>query len=143
MVAGEIIDHGVPQEIIFFKNLSLFHRFVSREIDNYSWDTTVENEPDQLVFELNKEGLYDMLPEAVVHDQGNRKKGDTSHDDFKEQRRQEKNARKFFSPIENEFARRILYFDLIEKELYKNSNKTKNRQFFEYFFYDYHIIGIA
>ncbi len=133
VIAGEIIDHGVSQESICFKNRSIFKRFVSKEIESIYWDR-VENEPDQLVFDLNKEGLYDMLPEAVIHAPGTKKKGEEYSDEFKEQRQQEKDARKFFSPIENEFAQRILDFDLIERELFKNNNKVKNRQFFEYFF---------
>lgn len=133
VVAAELIDNGVDADIISFKNLSIFKRFISREIEEVKWEQR-DNDTDQLVFFINREGLYDMLPEAITHGQFENKKGEGNHDQFLKQKLEEKNSRKFFSPIENEFAARALYFDIIERELFQNSNAQRNRAFFEFFF---------
>ena len=133
VVAGEITGNGVHIDSIVFKNLSIFRRFVSKEIERISWDET-SDQPDKIIFQLNKEGLYDMLPEAVTHDYNVKKADLSASERFSEHKIQEKNARTFFFPIENEFAQRILYFDIFERELLKNSNPIKNTEFFEYFF---------
>ena len=135
VVTGEITSNGISADHIFFKNLGIFRRFVSKEIENIVWDEDVESGRYQLIFELNREGLYDMLPEGVSH--ADRKKKFEDHiETFREQRQKEKEARKFFNPIENEFERRLLQFDIIERELINNSNAIRSRDFFEHFFGD-------
>ena len=139
VVAAEIIDNGVPANAIVFKHISLFKRFVSTEIEKIAWEEKPDGELS-LAFELNKEGLYDMLPEAVTHSYVKKKK-ETASERLNEQRMQEKKARLFFSPIENEFAWRIVHFDIIERQVHKNDDPKKNRKFFEYFFSDSKILN--
>ncbi len=134
VVAGELADNGVPFDAILFKNLGIFRRFVSKEIETIRYESE-DNEAGQLLFELNREGLYDMLPEVVFH-AGRKKEHESDSDLFKAQKAEEVEARKFFSPIENEFARRLLYFDVIERDMCMAGNTEKNREFFEYFFGD-------
>jgi type VI secretion system protein ImpH len=133
VVAGEIVDNGIPIDQIAFRQLSIFRRFISREIESVKWVHESVEEP-YLVFETNKEGLYDMLPEALFHEARKKDKDQSDDKQIREQKLQEKHAREFFSPVENEFARRLLLFDIAERELHKQSNPAKNRQFFEYFF---------
>ncbi len=133
VIAGEVTEGGVEIDQIAFKNLSIFRRFVSREVERIRWEHSGADS-DYLLFEVNKEGLYDMLPEALFHEAKKKEKDQSDEKQIREQKVQEKYARDFFSPIENEFARRLLLFDIIERELYKNSNPAKSRQFFEYFF---------
>jgi len=133
VVAGEVADNGVETDKIAFKSLSIFRRFVSKEIENVKWEHD-DSDNDYLLFEVNKEGLYDMLPEAVFHEAKKKDPNQSDDKQIKEQKLQEKAARDFFSPMENEFSRRLLLFDIIDRELNKNSNLAKSRQFFEYFF---------
>jgi hypothetical protein len=134
VIAAELIDHGFPQEDIFFKNVSIFRRFVSKDVNDVVWETN-ENEPDKLVFELNREGIYDMLPEGMTHAKSQKPDKDAPNE-FALHRKQEEQTRKFFSTFENEFLQRALQLEIIERELYNNKNDARTREFFEYFFGD-------
>ncbi len=136
VLAAELVDRGMPLEAIFFRNESTFRRAVAKDVARVSWnlDGATDNN-DLLVFDLNREGIYDMLPEAMVHTQSRKQKSDeAAYKHGRELRRQEREARKFFSPLENEFHHRSLRLDLTEREILKNSNPRRNREFFNYFF---------
>jgi hypothetical protein len=133
VVGAEIVENGYSYDELAFKNLSIFKRFVSKEIEKISIE---ENEGiySPLTIEINRESLYDMIPEAVSHPAGKKHKDETTSEEFIRHKQEEEDARTFFNPIENEFQRRILSFELLERELLFNANKKKDRQFFEYFF---------
>ncbi len=139
VVAAELADHGIPLDNFFFRNQSTFKRAVANDIDNIFWNNGGEDGEgaDYLVFDLNREGIYDMLPEAIVHSQARKRR--TDEPNYKvglELRKQEREARKFFSPLENEFHHRSLTLDRVEREMLKNNNPRRNREFFNYFFED-------
>jgi len=133
VVASEIIGHGFPKEDIYFRNVSLFRRFFSKDLNNVVWESG-ENEDDKLVFELNREGFYDMLPEGLTHTKTQIDPGKEKVNEFALHRKQEESARKFFSTFENEFLHCSLQLETIERELYNNENKFKTRDFFECFY---------
>jgi hypothetical protein len=135
VVAAELVDNRVPADTIFFRNQSTFKRPVANDIQTVYWND-LEDQDNFLVFELNREGIYDMLPEAVVHRQNKRSRDEDQTKMGQELRKQERDARKFFSPLENEFHHRGMRLDMTEREMIKNSNPRRNRQFFNYFFED-------
>lgn len=135
VVAAELAGNGLSPEAFFFRNQSSFRRPVARDIEDIYWSNG-EGRDNRLIFELNREGIYDMLPEAVIHQQGGRKKTGDATKLGNELRREERDARNFFSPLENEFHVRAFMLDMIERELLKNSNPSRNREFFHYFFED-------
>ena len=139
VIAAEIAEHGIASESFFFRNQSTFKRPVSRDIEEIFW-SEADNAPSRLVFDLNREGIYDMLPEALIHNQATQKRAENATKLGNELRRQEKDARNFFSPLENEFHYRSLKLDVIERELLKNNNPRRNREFFHYFFEDSSIL---
>jgi hypothetical protein len=138
VVAAELAGNGVPGESFFFRNQSTFKRPVSRDIEEIFWNNgEYDQGSDFLVFDLNREGIYDMLPEAMVHAQNRKRKmGEAAYKVGLELRKQERDARKFFSPLENEFHHRSFKLDVVERELLKNNNPRRNREFFNYFFED-------
>lgn len=133
VIAAELVENKVSADTIFFKNQSSFKRSVSKDISAVYWNNA-EDAPSNLVFELNREGIYDMLPEALSHSQTKKSKTESNARRSQELRKQEKDARNFFSPLENEFHHRALKLDTIERELLKSNNHRRNRQFFSYFF---------
>lgn len=135
VVAAELVDNAIAPDTFFFKNRSTFKRPVSRDIEDIFWNDS-DDSLSQLIFELNREGIYDMLPEAVVHNQTRKVAPGEERKLGNELRKQERDARQFFSPLENEFHHRSLKLDTIERELLKNNNPKRNREFFNYFFED-------
>jgi len=135
VIASELIEHGFPQEDIYFRNVSLFRRFISKDVNNILWEEN-ENEPDKLVIELNREGLYDMLPDGITHAKTQKSAQQSVQSEFAMHRKQEEHARKFFSTFENEFLHFSLKLERIERDLYDNKNEAITRDFFEYFYGD-------
>ncbi len=135
VVASELIEHGFPREDLYFRNVSLFRRFISKDINNIVWEEN-DNEPDKLVIELNREGLYDMLPDGITHAKTQKTSEQNYANEFAIHRKQEENARTFFGTFENEFLHFSLQLEIIERELYNNKNHETTRAFFEYFYGD-------
>ena len=142
VVAAELVESAVSQEAIFFRNISTFRRPVSKDIARIAWNDD-DDLSAQLIFDLHREGIYDMLPEAVVHAPIPGKKKDAELDVKRGVilKQEERAARKFFAPIENEFAHRSLYLDILEREILRMNNPQRTRQFFEYFFGDSRILS--
>lgn len=130
VVAAELADNGVPIDRIFFSNVSTFNRFVSKDINNISLEEK-DNYDTQLLIELNREGIYDMIPEGIVHSSTGKKGERAAIEEIALHRRQEAATRKFFSSFENEFLQWQLQLEIIEREANSNSNHEKNRAFFE------------
>jgi len=135
VIAAELVENKISADTIYFRNQSTFKRSVAKDISAVYW-SNAEDAPANLVFELNREGIYDMLPEALVHSQSKKTRNESDAKRSNELRKQERDARNFFSPLENEFHHRGLKLDTIERELLKNNNHRRNRQFFNYFFED-------
>jgi hypothetical protein len=133
VIAAELVEHGFPIDDIYFKNVSIFRRFISKDVNDVLWDEN-DNGPDQLVFELNREGLYDMLPEGLIHSKSQRRPAGEAQNEFAVHRKQEEHTRKFFSSFENEFLHSALQLEIIERELYNSRNANKTREFFEIFY---------
>lgn len=74
---------------------------LSARVTDYNYDTT------QLVeISLSRDSIYDTLPEKIFHHTKNEKQNkgvQTMLQEYKERKQQEKAARTFFSPLENEF----------------------------------------
>lgn len=73
---------------------------------------------DNIEIELSRNGLYDHLPEGLFHiyqTEGSKK---LSYSELrKRQKQEERNARQFFTPIENEFFFQKLNIEVAEQEL--------------------------
>lgn len=78
----------------------------------------------QFLIQLNRDGVYDAIPEAFFHLQGQDENGcDQARlmsDQYKRHKSEEKEARDFFAPIENEiFLQRVGIENAEVKALYK------------------------
>ncbi|GAA4343209.1 type VI secretion system baseplate subunit TssG [Flaviaesturariibacter amylovorans] len=136
--AAELIHAGLPQEQIYFKTVSSFHRATGRDIAAVYDDVKEDGDP-QLVVELNREGLYDMLPEGIFHYNNEKRRVKTKEhvlDDIRISRRQEADARAFFGPFENEFLHRRLQLELKERSLDGAESLQGKRELFENLFGD-------
>lgn len=77
---------------------------------------------------LSREGLYDMLPEAVFH-QTERKPGrgvEEAAAESERYRQEEKAARRFFLPLEQEYYRQRIWLEFDELKYWFNSARPEN-----------------
>lgn len=101
ILIADLIDKGIDLEKIFVIPEGLFNRNYSKDV----LDVHVDVVRNVIAFQLTRDGLYDLLPQGLFHpvnrlgnkDAKERKK------EFEKQKHEELNARKFFSPFDNEF----------------------------------------
>jgi len=117
---------------ILVKPLGLFKRPYSNDILNINIPKTREEKEKKLSIDTSREGLYDILPEGFFHQKLNVKPTRTTKDSLEEyeiQKQEEKDARKFFLPLEQEFYRERVYLELEERrasDLFLTEKKREN-----------------
>jgi len=87
---------------IVFKPNGVFFRKYSKDTMNV---TTDANESDVLNIDISRDGFYDILPESITHNYRNREQRNDASQEFKIRKKEEKEARHFYSPLENELFR--------------------------------------
>ena len=76
---------------------------LSSEVTDYEYDST-----QLLKLNLSRDGMYDMMPEGVSHQSQNdfpQKGVDTMIREYNSRKKQQRSARSFFQPFENEIFR--------------------------------------
>ncbi len=130
VVAAELIDRGVKQDEISFNTKGIKRRPFSRDI----FEIKLPNDDDEhYKILLNREGIYDSLPEAIFHQPLNSKPFKSKEeilDEIKIQRQEEIEARKFFFPMENEFNQLRLLLEITERKSNDNFSGSSVIQLF-------------
>uniref|UniRef100_UPI0039A704AA type VI secretion system baseplate subunit TssG n=1 Tax=Ornithobacterium rhinotracheale TaxID=28251 RepID=UPI0039A704AA len=86
--------------------------------------------------DLSRDSLYDMLPQSYTHaphehvfDKG----AEAMIDEYKKQKQEQKSARSFFSPFENEFFRFRVDTEMFEQELFHEiAHRLDSRLFYNF-----------
>ena len=118
VVAADLIENGLdPAEIVVIPDGS-FTRNYSRDI-SYSEVTQSANGQKALGIHITRDGLYDSLPEAVFHDQSDQPliSGHEMAKLSKKQKIEEKEARLFFLPFENEIFSHRIQIEIEERKI--------------------------
>lgn len=111
-----MIANGIPFNDIRLICNSNFMKSFRNEIDEVTIGHNDATFKDELILKVNKDGIYDKLPEGLFHQsKGNSKTSSTSQmaDEHRRFKEEEKAARKFFQPFEQEIFR---YSTLVEQE---------------------------
>ncbi|MCW3092350.1 MAG: hypothetical protein JWP81_3419 [Ferruginibacter sp.] len=113
---AELTRNGIAYEALKIKFGSAFRKSFRNEIETVTTNLNENNYQAELELLLNRDSIYDRLPDGIFHQtRGNSKTSNVKemseeHRRFKEE---EKHARKFFQPLEQEFFR---YATMVEKE---------------------------
>jgi hypothetical protein len=116
---------------VLFKRNGAFKRTYSNDIEKIT-HLKKDLQDKTLEIELNREGLYDYLPEELFHfephmAQDKRSNFTEKHSKIKEQEMQ---AREFFLPLENEFSSMLLTLEEKESQIFDLSNYNELIKFF-------------
>ena len=120
VVLANLIENGLNQDVILVSSNGLFKRKFSRDLENLSaFDGSKKKK--YLVAGVNREGIYDSLPQALTH-QGRRAKkttkaGKEMAGESKERREEEKAAKRFFQPFETEFFQQRIEVEMAERAI--------------------------
>lgn len=117
-VLAELIENGMNQDDYVTVLKGIFKRRYARDIDSVE-ELKLQNSQELLAFNINRDGLYDSLPEGLFH----RKSGNENSsnrkfsEDSVELKREEKEARTFFLPFENELFRHKVNLEIEERKI--------------------------
>ncbi|MHA7059432.1 hypothetical protein ACWGOQ_0019550 [Aquimarina sp. M1] len=105
-------------------NQSTFSRSYRRDVINFKVDSYSSN-TDKLQFNLARNGLYDTLPEGLFHEPVKSKSNLSYTELHQKQKKQEKDARSFFAPLENEFFTQKVTIEQNERKLINEFTNLK------------------
>jgi hypothetical protein len=128
VIVSEILANtSLDQEDIIVKYQSTFKRSFRRDILDFG--PIVD---DALPIHLSRNGLYDQLPEGLFHKVEKKNSKSSFSEIRKTFKEEEKDARHFFSPFENEFFHQQLNIEKNEQALTQNVLALKD-DFFQNF----------
>lgn len=113
VVCAELVSQDIPFDNIRYIPTGSFRKSYRADID------TINHSENGMDIVVNRDGLYDKIPEGVFHQtRGN--SGTRVNEMVAEHKRykaEEKNARRFFNPFEQEFFRYSLMVEQMERNL--------------------------
>jgi type VI secretion system protein ImpH len=123
--AAEVIEQGnfAADEVVVLP-VGPQERAFTKEIAEVSTYKSVYRNRQMLAIRINREGLYDMLPEGLFHEPpspSERLDEGAMVKDIKQRREEEKEARRFFAPLETELYHIRTVVELYENRLDKKS----------------------
>lgn len=125
-LAAELIEQGkVANDEIVILPVGPKKRAYAKEIDGITTYQSVYRNREMLAININREGLYDMLPEGLFHQSPASSVMITEEamvKDIAARREEEKQARLFFAPLETELYHIRTVVELYESRLDKKSD---------------------
>jgi len=125
-LAAELIEQGsATADNVVILPLGPKKRAYAKEIDSINSYTSVHRNRQMLAININREGLYDMLPEGLFHQSPASSIMITEEamvKDIVTRREEEKQARLFFAPLETELYHIRTVVELYENRLDKKSD---------------------
>jgi type VI secretion system protein ImpH len=134
---ADLMVGGMNLEDMTIIPAGIFRRKYRRDIDALETvEAAIGKKNEKLQITVNREGLYDALPEGLFHQPSTRKPAQDTEDTIKEmrvQRRREKKAREFFLPFEQEFFRHRILLEFEERRYFITSDSTAQSDIFSSF----------
>lgn len=102
LLLESLLENNIDDFNIILNSKGLFYRKFSKDKMHIANDSINK---ELLNIEISRDGFYDVLPESISHNFRNNNHNNDVVAEFKARRREEKEARNFFNPLENEFFR--------------------------------------
>ncbi|GAB2530538.1 hypothetical protein [Spirosoma aerophilum] len=108
VVVADMLEDGISPDDLIINPLGPFKRAFGRDINGAGWVESQAMVESWLQIDLNRTGLYDLLPEGVFHQPTTNDASVSKETTLREmaiQHERERAARRFFLPFEQEFFR--------------------------------------
>lgn len=115
---ADLIENGLKSEDFIAIPKGTFKRRYARDIDSTD-EMKFENGQKAVRFFLNRDGLYDSLPEGLFHEKNvkSEKESEKISKESKKLKAEEKAVREFFLPFENEMFYQRVQLELEERNV--------------------------
>lgn len=120
VVASHILaNEKINDSNVYVHLLGVFQRFFSKDVQKVDIHQNASGEKEWELF-LHREGFYDLLPEGLFHSHPRKYFKDRREtiEEFRLHRSEEKSARQFFMPLEQEFFKHLLQKEIFEQNFY-------------------------
>lgn len=124
VLAAELVESGFDINRLFIWPAGSSRRNFSKDVQSVEWHTTENGYKELLCIKSNREGLYDMLPEGLFHQPvpySSTRSTEEIIDQIKRHKLEEKEARKFFLPLEAEINLFRILIELRENKIDKKN----------------------
>jgi type VI secretion system protein ImpH len=128
VIAAGLIQKGVPSSQIIIHPKGTTQRSYRKDVSAFYTLLSDYDNTEYLYLETHRDGFYDSLPENIFHQptRGRTEKNKFEViDEIRKHRAEEKAARKFFLPLEQEFLNIRTLLHLLEDDFEKNSENSK------------------
>lgn len=120
VVIASLIEQGkVDSARLYIKPKGTFSRSYQRDLSKIEVIEDKSAEQSATYLSVNREGLYDMLPEGLFHTNTNKTRHIDTEESVRElkiHRNEEKSARKFFLPLEQMFYQQRITIEIEEQK---------------------------
>jgi hypothetical protein len=132
----ELLETGLDPDDVIINALSIFKRRYSKDVVRGEIREYKESKRKYFQLEINRNGIYDLLPKGLFHQPQNRKNNTTysqAIEEHKLQKQIESESRLFFLPFEQEIYRLALMLEAEErKSIFDVQNVFNNQVFIEF-----------
>lgn len=135
VILTDLITDNLSMDDITIESESLFKRNYHHDIESIGETEYGAGKKKKLCFSVNREGIYDQLPEDLFHQSSETKNiadKEESIQEIREHRGLEKNSRLFFQPIEQEFYIQRIRLEMEERKFLFETNHVLPGEIFNH-----------
>lgn len=128
VIAASLIQKGIPPAQIIVQPKGNAQRSYRKDVSSFYTLLSDYDNTEYLYIETHRDGFYDALPENIFHQptRGRTEKNKYEViDEIRKHRAEEKAARKFFLPLEQEYMSIRTLLHLLEDDFEKNSDNSR------------------
>jgi hypothetical protein len=135
-ILGELMESGLDPDEVVINALGIFRRRYGKDIVAGEIREYRTNKRQYVNLDINRNGIYDLLPKGLFHQPQNRTNYITPSqaiEEYKLQKQIEKDSRLFFQPFEQELYRLSLLLEAEERKgIFDIQNVFKSEVFIEF-----------
>jgi len=134
VIVAELIEHGLDISKIDIQTQGIFERFYKKDVANVDFTFDDNGELTHIYLKVNREGIYDSLPEVLFHQPAERvayKSKDGMLKDSVRLDKEEMATRLFFKPIESAIYKQRVMLELKERETIRNFSSKEIIKFWD------------
>ncbi|MBL0104967.1 MAG: hypothetical protein IPP51_15120 [Bacteroidetes bacterium] len=129
VVVADLVKSGINLDELFVKPVGIFKRKFGKDIADINYAESHFGE-QYMIMSVNREGLYDILPQTLFHNPARKPKPFKSASEMvrevKVRVEEEQNARNFFFAYEAEFFRQRIALEWQERKILDTITYTMN-----------------
>jgi len=135
-ILGELVESGLDPDEVVINALGIFRRRYGKDLATGEIREYRTNKRKYVNLEINRNGIYDLLPKGLFHQPQNRINNISpaqAIEEYKLQKQIEKDSRLFFLPFEQELYRLLLLLEAEErKSIFDIQNVFRSQVFIDF-----------